>query len=108
MTQPPYYAVIFTSLRREFPGDGYSAMADRMDQLARQQPGFLGIESARGADGLGITASYWATLEAVASWRANAEHAVAQKLGRDEWYKWFAIRICRVERAMEFTRAEGV
>jgi heme-degrading monooxygenase HmoA len=104
MPQPPYYAVIFTSLRRERPDDGYGAMADRMDALAREQPGFLGIESARGADGLGITVSYWATLEDVAAWRTNAEHLVAQKLGRTEWYRWFAIRICRVERAAEFTR----
>lgn len=106
MPEPPYYAVIFTSLRRELPGDGYGPMADRMEELARQQPGFLGIESARGADGLGITISYWATLEDVAAWRANAEHLVAQKLGREQWYKWFALRVCRVERAYEFTRSE--
>jgi heme-degrading monooxygenase HmoA len=104
MPEEPYYVVIFTSLRRDAPGDGYAAMATRMEVLAREQPGFLGIESARDPDGLGITVSYWATLEAVAAWRANAEHTVAQKLGRDEWYRWFAIRICRVERATEFTR----
>jgi heme-degrading monooxygenase HmoA len=106
MAEPPYYAVIFTSLRREAPGDGYGEMADRMEELARQQPGFLGIESARGADGLGITVSYWKTLEDVADWRANADHMIAQKFGRTEWYKWYAIRVCRVERAAEFTRPE--
>jgi heme-degrading monooxygenase HmoA len=104
MAPPPYYAVIFTSLRRDRPGDGYGEMADRMEKLARQQPGFLGIESARGPDGLGITVSYWATHDDVAAWGRHAEHLLAQKLGREEWYKWFALRVCRVERATEFTR----
>jgi heme-degrading monooxygenase HmoA len=106
VTHPPYFAVIFTSLRRELPGDGYGAMADWMEELARQQPGFLGIESARGASGLGITISYWATAEDVAAWGRNSEHLLAQKHGRDEWYKWYALRVCRVERATEFTRPE--
>ncbi len=107
MAQPPYYAVIFTSLRRELPDDGYGKMADRMEELAREQPGFLGIESARGESGVGITISYWATLEDVAAWRQHAEHLVAQRLGREQWYNWYALRVCRVERATEFTRPEG-
>lgn len=92
---PPYYAVIFTSLRTG--GDqGYGAMAGRMVELAAQQPGFLGVESAR--DGLGITVSYWADLESIAAWKQNAEHLVAQHLGRERWYADFRTRIARVER----------
>jgi len=92
---PPYYAVIFTSLRT--PGDdGYAAMAGRMVALAAQQPGFLGVESAR--DGLGITVSYWADLESIAAWKANAEHLRAQRLGHEKWYAGFKTRIARVER----------
>jgi heme-degrading monooxygenase HmoA len=106
MPDVPYFAVIFTTLRREMPGDGYAAMAQRMEELASEQPGFLGIESARNPDGIGITISYWATLEDVAAWKKNAEHLVAQKLGREEWYEWFALRVARVERAEEFTRPE--
>ena len=106
MIQPPYYAVIFTSLRRDRPADGYGEMAQRMEQLAREQPGFLGIESARDPGGLGITVSYWATLDDVAAWGRHAEHLLAQKLGREEWYRGFALRVCRVERASEFTRPE--
>ena len=75
--EPPYYAVIFTSTRTAVD-EGYGAMADRMVELASQQPGFLGVESTRGADGLGITVSYWSSLEAIAAWKANAEHRVAQ------------------------------
>lgn len=94
--KPPYYAVIFTSLRTA--GDnGYGAMADRMEELAAAQPGFLGIESAR--DGLGITVSYWESLEAIAAWKRNAEHLEAQRRGRTDWYSGFALRICKVERA---------
>lgn len=97
--RPPYYAVIFTSLRTE--GDaGYAAMADAMAALAAQQPGFLGIESAR--EGLGITVSYWESLEAIAAWKQEAAHLVAQQLGRDLWYRAFKTRICRVERDYDF------
>jgi len=102
--EPPYFAVIFSSLRRDRPDDGYGEMADRMEELAREQPGFLGVESARGADGLGITVSYWQTAADVAAWGRHAEHLLAQKRGRDEWYRWYALRVCRVERATEFAR----
>lgn len=71
-------------------------MADRMVALASEQPGFLGVESAR--EGLGITVSYWADLESIKSWKANAEHMQAQKLGRELWYSAFRTRITRVER----------
>jgi len=95
--KPPYIAVIFTSLLRG-ESQEYSATARRMEELAREQPGYLGIESARGADGLGITVSYWATMEAVRSWKAVAEHLVAQRRGRDEWYRAYRTRVCAVER----------
>lgn len=99
---PPYYAVIFTSLRTA--GDiGYGKMAEAMEALARTQPGYLGIESAR--DGLGITVSYWQSLEAIAKWKANAQHLVAQQRGREIWYEEFKVRICRVERDYAFARA---
>lgn len=99
--EPPYYAVIFTSLRTE--GDnGYGQMADRMVELAAQQPGFLGVESAR--EGLGITVSYWESLEAIAAWKAVAAHQVAQRLGKERWYSEFRLRVCRVEREYGFAR----
>ena len=93
--EPPYCAVIFTSLRTD--GDnGYGAMAERMDALAAQQPGYLGIESAR--EGLGITVSYWRDLASIRAWKANAEHLVAQQTGRSSWYTDYKTRICKVER----------
>jgi len=101
--EPPYYAVIFTSVRTS--GDnGYAEMADEMVELAQAQPGFLGVESARGADGIGITVSYWASEEAIRAWGENGRHRVAQKLGREKWYESFATRVCRVERAYTFER----
>jgi heme-degrading monooxygenase HmoA len=96
--EPPYYAVIFTS-QRTAVNDGYGAMGDRMVELAAQQPGFLGVESVRDAAGLGITVSYWTSLEAIAAWRAHAEHRVAQSTGRRKWYAHFELRVSRVERA---------
>ena len=96
--EPPYYAVIFTSLRTE--GDrGYGKTAERMIELASQQPGFLGVETARGVDGLGITVSYWTSEEAIANWKANAEHRLAQEAGRKTWYADYRLRIAKVERA---------
>jgi heme-degrading monooxygenase HmoA len=96
--EPPYYAVVFTS-QRTAVDDGYGAMGDRMVELAAQQPGFLGVESVRDAAGLGITVSYWTSLEAIAAWRAHAEHRVAQSAGRRKWYAHFELRVSRVERA---------
>ncbi|QDZ29987.1 antibiotic biosynthesis monooxygenase [Noviherbaspirillum sp. UKPF54] len=99
MPKPPYYAVIFTSLRTD--GDnGYADTARRMVELAAQQPGFLGIESVR--DGIGITVSYWESPEAIRAWKANAEHQLAQERGRGDWYSAYRIRIARVERDYGF------
>lgn len=92
---PPYYAVIFSSVRTE-TDDGYEAMALRMLELAARQPGFLGAESARNE--LGITVSYWESLDAIRQWKAHAEHQIAQRLGRERWYQAYKTRICKVER----------
>jgi heme-degrading monooxygenase HmoA len=93
--EPPYVAVIFTSLRTE--GDaGYGAMAARMEELAADQPGYLGIESAR--DGLGITVSYWATEADARAWKQVAEHAAAQQQGRRQWYSDYRVRVATVTR----------
>lgn len=101
MIQKPYYAVIFTSLRTE--GDqGYGEMAETMETLAKQQSGFIDIESAR--DGVGITVSYWESLQAIADWKSQVDHKVAQKKGRQDWYSWYKVRICLVEREYEFTK----
>jgi len=96
--RPPYYAVIFTSIRT--PGDrGYADMADRMVELASKQPGFLGVESVRDGDGVGITVSYWESTEAIAAWKAQADHLAAQQRGRRDWYQRYEVRVARVERA---------
>ncbi len=96
--EPPYYAVIFTS-QRTAGDEGYGDMAELMVALAAQQPGFLGVESVRGADGVGITVSYWSSEEAIAAWRADAEHRLAREQGRSRWYAGFQVRVARVERA---------
>lgn len=96
--QPPYYAAIFTSQRTA--GDqGYGAMADRMLELAGQQPGYLGAESVRDAHGFGITVSYWTSEAAIRDWKQHAEHQVAQAQGHARWYQHFELRIAKVERA---------
>jgi heme-degrading monooxygenase HmoA len=103
--EPPYYAVIFTS-RRAAEHEGYGEMADRMVDLALEQPGFLGIESVREGE-LGITVSYWDSSEAIEAWRTHVEHRVAQRLGRTEWYDEYEIRVARVERARSFAKTKG-
>lgn len=98
--QPPYYAVIFTSQRTD--GDrGYGDMAKKMNELASQQEGFLGVESARDNE-LGITVSYWDSLDAIKNWKENLAHRVAQEKGKEDWYKEYSVRICKVERAYSF------
>ena len=99
--QPPYYAVIFTSTR--MPGDdGYGAMAGRMMKMAAEQPGYLGVESVR--EDLGITVSYWRSMEDIANWKRVAEHLEAQRSGREKWYATFKTRIAKVERDYGFER----
>ena len=93
--KPPYYAVIFTSQRTD-TDNGYGETANRMVELAAQQPGYLGIESAR--ESLGITVSYWSDLESIKNWKANIEHQQAQKTGKEQWYSAFKVRISKVER----------
>jgi heme-degrading monooxygenase HmoA len=108
--EPPYYAVIFTTVRPPVGApatdgathDAYERTAAQMERLAREQPGFLGVESARDAAGVGITVSYWSSLEAIAAWRAQADHREAQRAGRAGWYSAYSLRVCRVERASTF------
>lgn len=99
--EPPYYAVIFTSIRTE--GDqGYDDMSDLMVKLAEKQEGFLGFESARNE--IGITVSYWKDLSSIKKWKDHADHMIAQKLGKEKWYKKFKTRIALVERDYGFER----
>lgn len=99
--QPPYYAVIFTSIRTE--GDkNYNTTAQKMEELAELEDGYLGIESARNE--LGITVSYWKNLEAIKNWKLNMDHTEAREKGRSTWYSKFKVRICKVERDYEFER----
>jgi heme-degrading monooxygenase HmoA len=94
----PYYAVIFTSTRTD--GDnGYKKMSKAMEALAKQQKGFIGIDSAR--EDVGITVSYWKSLDAIKNWKENSKHLVAQKKGKQDWYIWYNVRICKVEREYE-------
>jgi heme-degrading monooxygenase HmoA len=95
---PPYYAVIFASRRRE-GDDGYGVTADRMVELAAQQPGYLGIETCRNGEGFGITVSYWVSEDDIRNWKRNAEHALARERGRSTWYEHYELRIAKVERA---------
>jgi heme-degrading monooxygenase HmoA len=95
--EPPYYAVIFTS-KRSAGDHGYAAMADAMAELALQQSGNLGAESARGADGLGITVSYWRDEASIKAWKGIVSHLAAQKLGRERWYDHYEVRVAKVER----------
>lgn len=101
--QPPYYAVIFSS-QKTHVDPAYANAAMRMVQLASRQPGYLGVEHASGADGFGITVSYWESLEAIAAWRAHAEHAVVQQEGRARWYDHYELRVARIERTASFER----
>jgi heme-degrading monooxygenase HmoA len=96
---PPYVAVIFTSVRTLSDDEGYGAMAVQMDELSRQQVGYLGIESARDPTSrLGITVSYWATAEDARAWKQVADHLGAQRLGKDRWYSTYRVRIATVAR----------
>jgi heme-degrading monooxygenase HmoA len=96
-----YYAVIFTSTQTT-QTEGYAEMAEAMEKLAKLQPGYVGFESAR--EDLGITISYWESLDDIKNWKANLDHLTAQEQGREQWYSWYKVRICKVEREYEFAK----
>jgi len=109
--EPPYYAVVFTSLRTEAEDgaddgydDGYDETGARMDELVASVPGFLGMDSARTPGGLGITVGYFRDADAIKQWRGDAEHRTAQKRGRGEWYEKYVVHVAKVERSYGFER----
>jgi len=99
--EPPYYAVIFASLRDDRDEQAYRQTAARMLELAAGQPGFLGVDSAR-SDGMGITVSYWQDQEAIKAWKHQVEHTEARRMGREKWYREYTLRVARVERTYGF------
>jgi heme-degrading monooxygenase HmoA len=103
--EPPYYVVVFTSQRNGEDAEAYAEAATRMLELASQQPGFLGVESARDADGIGITVSYWQDQTAILSWKHQAEHAATRQRGRRDWYTRYITRVAKVERAYDWFAA---
>ncbi len=104
--KPPYYAVVFSSQRTTADAEGYAEMSDRMFALAAQQPGYLEVEAVHSEDGLGMTVSYWESLDAIRNWRAQAEHKIAQQQGRTTWYEQYKIRICLVEKEYNRQKAD--
>ena len=104
--ETPFFAVIFSSNRTGEDAE-YDAMAERMVELARAQPGFLGVHSARNPDGFGITVSYWEDEQAILAWKRNAEHLIAQELGRREWYDSYEVRVARVERSYRVSNRQA-
>ncbi len=103
--EPPYWVVIFTSRRTPADPDGYGRMADAMERLAAQQPGYLGLESTRDAEGVGVTLSYWRSESDIVAWKRVAAHLEAQRAGHERWYADFRMRVARVERA--YTMADS-
>ena len=96
---PPYYAVIFTTVLSEHT-EGYEEMAKEMETLAKAQPGYLGIDTARAA--IGITVSYWESLEAISAWKHHIAHTKTKAQGRNQWYAQYELKICKVERSYGF------
>ncbi len=101
-----YYAAIFTSRRAGSGDDGYAEMAERMEELVARQPGFLGMEHARGDDGVGITVCYWRSLDDIHAWKAVEEHQLAQRFGRERWYEAYRLRVARIEYEYAWPKAE--
>ncbi|MEQ3498162.1 MULTISPECIES: antibiotic biosynthesis monooxygenase family protein [Tenacibaculum] len=99
--KPPYYAVIFTTTLSD-DTEGYYEMAEKMDNLAKEQDGYLSVESTR--SNVGITVSYWESLDAIVKWKNNVEHTEARNKGRERWYKKYQLRICKVEREYGFEK----
>lgn len=100
--EPPYYAVIFTSQRNAEDAEAYGEAAAAMVALAARQPGYLGAESVRGEDGVGITVSYWRSEADILSWKHHVEHTAIRNRGRRDWYTRYITRVAKVERAYDW------
>ncbi len=107
MIEPPYFAVIFSSHRTDADAAGYAATAVQMEALARRQPGFLGVESVRGADGFGITVSYWRDEASIRRWKMQVDHQLAQQQGRQVWYERYEVKVAKVARGYGFKKDAG-
>ncbi len=103
--QPPYYAVIFSSLLSSEDDAEYQATAGHMEKLASQQPGYLGIESVRDVEGKGITVSYWKDLSSIKQWKQQVDHLAAQAMGQSRWYRSYSVKISRVEKSYGYEQA---
>ena len=95
--KPPYYAVIFTSVRTDVDA-GYADTAEKMVKLASGQPGFLGVESVRDPEGPGITVSYWKDEKSIRDWKNHSAHLKAQQFGKEKWYRNYKIRMATVDK----------
>ncbi|WEH16873.1 antibiotic biosynthesis monooxygenase [Streptomyces sp. VNUA24] len=104
--EPPYYAVVFTSTRTR-DQSGYAETAERMEELVKGVPGFLGMDQAWRPGGPAITVGYFRDAEAIERWRTDVEHRAAQERGRAEWYENYTLHIAKVERSHSFVRGDG-
>ena len=102
----PAIAVIFTSRLSGHDAAGYAKAADVMEHLAAAQPGYLGHDSARGGDGLGLTISYWLDETSARAWHDHPEHTAIREAGRDRWYRDFTVHIAQVSRSYGWTKTE--
>jgi heme-degrading monooxygenase HmoA len=99
MPYPPgTVAVIFLSKRNDADAAGYAHAAEAMRAAAERQPGYVGIQSVRGEDGVGITISYWESDAAARAWKADAAHAAIREQGRAHWYDWYELVVAEVTR----------
>jgi len=99
-------AVVFVSMRTPDHGAEYAAAAESMADRASRQPGYIGIDSARGEDGFGITVSYWRTEQDAVAWRSDAEHTLIRNRGRAGWYEWYSLHVAKLERSYIWRRGE--
>lgn len=104
--EPPYYAVVFTSVRAR-DDNGYAETAERMEELVKEVPGYLGMDHARTPGGLSITVGYFRDLTAIEEWRDDLEHRAAQKQGRAHWYEAYSVHVAKVERGHTFRLADA-
>ncbi|GAA3809068.1 antibiotic biosynthesis monooxygenase family protein [Streptomyces chiangmaiensis] len=104
--EPPYYAVVFTSVHTEVDS-GYGETSERLEELVKDVPGYLGMDHARTPGGLSITVGYFRDLAAIEEWRSDPEHRAAQRNGRAHWYETYTLHVAKVERSHTFQRTEN-
>lgn len=80
----------------------YAHVAQRMNDLAIQMPGYVEHKSFRADDGERVTIVTFIDQASHNAWRNHPEHRAAQQAGRERFYSEYSLTVAEVRHHREF------